>query len=85
MKPIHLFSILLLYSLSCSKPKISETGPVELSTKMDSISYGMGVNLGSSYKRQNFDIDSDLFFNGFVTSYNEKEPLLTENVPRTDA
>ena len=93
MKPIHLFPILLFYTLSCSKSKISETGPeeihklaeipkVELSTKMDSISYGMGVNLGSSYKRQDFDIDSDLFFNGFVTSYNEQEPLLTENDTR---
>ena len=93
MKPIYLFPILLFYTLSCSKSKISEAGPeeihklaempkVELSTKMDSISYGMGVNLGSSYKRQDFDIDSDLFFNGFVTSYNEQEPLLTENDTR---
>ena len=93
MKPIYLFPILLFYTLSCSKSKISEAGTeeihklaempkVELSTKMDSISYGMGVNLGSSYKRQNFDIDSDLFFNGFVTSYNEQEPLLTENDTR---
>ena len=82
MKPIYLFPILLLYNLSCSKSKISEASPVELITKMDSISYGMGVNLGSSYKRQNFDIDSDLFFNGFVISYNENEPLLTENDTR---
>ena len=79
MKPIYLFPILLLYTLSCSKLKISEADPVELNTKMDSISYGMGVNLGSSYKGQDFDIDSDLFFNGFVTSYNEQESLLTEN------
>ena len=82
MKTIYLFPMLLLYTLSCSKSKISETGPVVLSTKMDSISYGMGVNLGSSYKRQDFDIDPDLFFNGFVTSYNEQESLLTENDTR---
>ena len=82
MKPIYLFPILLLYTLSCSKLKISEADPVELNTKMDSISYGMGVNLGSSYKRQDFDIDSDLFFIGFATSYNEQESLLTENDTR---
>ena len=82
MKPIYLFPILLFYSLSCSKSKISETGSVKLSTKMDSISYGMGVNLGSSYNRQDFDIDPDLFFSGFVTSYNDQESLLTENDTR---
>ena len=82
MKTIYLFPMLLLYTLSCSKSKISEARPVELSTKMDSISYGMGVNLGSSYKRQDFDIDPDLFFNGFVTSYNKQESLLTENDTR---
>lgn len=45
---------------------------------MDSISYGMGVNLGSSYKRQDFDIDTDLFYDGFVSSYDGKESLLAE-------
>ncbi len=38
----------------------------------------MGVNLGSSYKRQDFDIDTDLFYDGFVSSYDGKESLLAE-------
>ena len=82
LKRVLLIPILFFTFISCSKKYTNDTNPVELSTKVDSISYGMGVNLGSSYKRQDFDIDPDLFFDGFVASYDDKECLLTENDTR---
>ena len=82
LKRVLLIPILFFTFISCSKKYTNDTNPVELSTKMDSISYGMGVNLGSSYKRQDFDIDPDLFFDGFLANYDNKESLLTENDTR---
>ena len=82
LKRVLLIPILFFTFISCSKKYTNDTNSVELSTKMDSISYGMGVNLGSSYKRQDFDIDPDLFFDGFLANYDNKESLLTENDTR---
>ncbi len=82
MKRIFLIPILLFTGISCSKNSSSDSGSVDLTTKMDSISYGMGVNLGSSYKRQEFDINPDLFYDGFVTSYKGEDPKLSENDTR---
>ncbi len=79
MKSTLLLIPFIFYMMSCSKSNLSQTTSVELTTKMDSISYGMGVNMGASYKKQEFEIDSDLFIKGFLDRYSDDDAILDEN------
>ncbi|MBH49511.1 MAG: hypothetical protein CMG69_02010 [Candidatus Marinimicrobia bacterium] len=80
-KTLYIFVIVSIF-ISCSKNTRINSRSINLNTKVDSISYGMGVNLGSSYKRQEFDINPELFFNGFMDSYKEEASQLSEDETR---
>ena len=78
MKTIYNIIFILFCVLSCTKDNSDHSTTVSLNTKMDSVSYGLGVNLGTQYKNQEFHIDTNLFYDGFITSYSGEKSLINE-------
>ena len=78
MKKNIYITFIVFYLVSCANNSESKQNKdITINTKMDSISYGMGVNLGTAYKNQEFDIDTDLFHSGFIQSYNGENVLIS--------
>ena len=80
MKKNIYITFIVFYLVSCANNSESKQNKdITINTKMDSISYGMGVNLGTAYKNQEFDIDTDLFHSGFIQSYNGENVLISDS------
>lgn len=50
----------------------------EMETKMDSISYALGRDLGNSLKGQEIEINSEMVYQGYKSISDGQEPALTE-------
>jgi len=48
-----------------------------LTTVQERVSYGIGLNIGRQFKRQNLDIDPSVLVQGIVDVLNDREPKLT--------
>lgn len=80
--------ILLLASCSIGKSgRTSSKGknkPMELKTEIDSVSYGIGVNIARNLKSQGIDgLSADAFMNGFQDIMEENELALSEQEAMT--
>ena len=50
----------------------------QLKDQKDKVSYSIGVEIGTSFKKQNLDLNSDLVFAGIKDALAGKESLLTK-------
>jgi len=58
----------------------SEEGQtVEMNTMKDSVSYSIGMDIGSTLKRQSIDINRDVFIQGFKDAYGEDTTQLSSD------
>lgn len=48
-----------------------------LATAQDSLSYAIGSNMGNQLKNSDLDLTTDAFYQGFVDTYNNSEPILS--------
>jgi FKBP-type peptidyl-prolyl cis-trans isomerase FklB len=70
---------------TATKPKAPTTGTrtvtppkTQLTTEKAKASYALGLNVGSSFKRQSIDIDPDIVAKGLHDAYTGAAPLLNE-------
>lgn len=78
MKLVKLVVIIAVLSLtfSCEKGAVAQKS---LTTELDSVSYGLGLDMGIKV-RQNFnEIDSDLYVQGFLNGIDSVDIKLDEN------
>jgi FKBP-type peptidyl-prolyl cis-trans isomerase FklB len=54
-----------------------------LKTDKDKISYSLGVNVGTSFKQESVDIDTDIFQKGFKDALSGSKRLLTDEEMRS--
>jgi FKBP-type peptidyl-prolyl cis-trans isomerase FklB len=78
-----LLSVALVSSAFAQKKGAAKTGKVsgaatEFKTTMDSVSYTIGVNIGSKIKSDKMDMNLDLFFKGIKDVSNGSTPVLTD-------
>lgn len=53
-------------------------GVGKMETKMDSISYALGRDLGNNLKAQDIEINSEMVYHGYTSTAEGQEPALTE-------
>jgi len=88
---IVILSILLVYSnfvfanKAAGKDKnedktveAAQAAIVEFNTNQQKVGYALGMDLGKNLKRQELDIDFDMFLLGIQTAYTGKQGLLTD-------
>jgi len=51
---------------------------VALNTQRDKVSYGIGMDIGNSLKKQSIDVDTDLLIKGLKDAYSGGKQLMTE-------
>ncbi len=73
---------LLLILIACSGEK-TEMGAAELKSRQDSISYSIGMDIGTGMKSQYIEIDPVLLQHGFQAGYTGQEGIIPE--PRRQA
>lgn len=54
----------------------------EMKTQKDSVSYGIGMNIGKDMKRQSIDVDPDLIAQGIKDAISGGKALMTEDQQR---
>lgn len=64
--------------VSLSYASIFSSGPT-LKTDTDKVSYSIGYDIGSNFKSQNINIESDQFAAGFNDGLNGKTPAMTQD------
>ena len=75
-----LTAILLITFVGCNSQKGGSGDTVsKLSSKKDSISYAIGVNLGSNLKEQSIDADPAVLAQGLRDSYSGGKMVLTKD------
>ena len=52
---------------------------VKLSTKMDSVSYAIGMDIAVNLKSQNIDVNPDVIAKGLIDNLQSKNLLLTDD------
>src|SRR3990172_4445535 len=67
-------SIAMLANQACAGEK-----KMELKSEKDKVSYSIGLEIGSSFKKQGIDIDTDAVAAGIKDAISASKPLLTEN------
>lgn len=67
-------SVAMLANQACAGEK-----KVELKSEKDKVSYSIGLEIGSSFKKQSIDIDTDALAAGIKDAISSNKPLLTEN------
>ncbi len=60
----------------------AEEKPPQLKELKDRASYALGLNFGYNFKRQNIDLNTDVFYAGFKDAMSNKKPLLSEQEVR---
>ncbi|MFI5252695.1 MAG: FKBP-type peptidyl-prolyl cis-trans isomerase [Bacteroidota bacterium] len=76
-----LAALLLVAIVGCNNLKTGGTGDsaVKLSTKKDSISYSIGVNLGTNLKEQSVDADPAVLAQGLKDSYSGGKLVMSKD------
>lgn len=54
-------------------------GTTELKTETDKVSYSIGLDIGSTFKKQNMEVNLDLLMAGMKDAVGGKKPLLTDD------
>jgi len=67
-------SIAMLANQACAGEK-----KMELKSEKDKVSYSIGLEIGSSFKKQAMDIDTDALAAGIKDALSGSKPILTEN------
>lgn len=67
-------SVAILANQACAGEK-----KMELISEKDKVSYSIGLDIGSSFKNQSIDIDTDALAAGIKDAISGSKPLLTEN------
>jgi len=67
-------SIAMLANQACAGEK-----KMELKSEKDKVSYSIGLEIGSSFKKQAMDIDTDALAAGIKDAISGSKPILTEN------
>ncbi len=63
MKKILIFSFIILFSIiGCSQSE--KEGNKKLTTKTDSVSYSIGIDIGNNFKKQEIEIDPQILMQG---------------------
>jgi len=80
-----LTAILLVTMVGCNNFKSGGAGDsvVKLSTKKDSISYAIGVNIGTNLKKQSVEADPAVLGQGMKDSYSGGKTLMTDDQAMT--
>jgi FKBP-type peptidyl-prolyl cis-trans isomerase len=74
---------LFIFIISCGS-KTDKTGVSKLSTFQDTTSYVLGADIGENLKRQQIEIDFDVFMGGFTDGY-ETGVIQLDNTQRRNA
>ncbi len=69
--------VLLLAACSKSGNTTTTTGDVTLTTQQDSISYSIGMDIGSTFQKRGIEVENDIFFQGFKDGF-AGNTILTE-------
>src|SRR4030067_2334299 len=67
-------SIAMLANQACAGEK-----KMELKSEKDKVSYSIGLEIGSSFKKQAMDIDTDALAAGIKDALSGSKPIMTEN------
>lgn len=65
--------------LGCQGEQGPQPVDVDLENKKHKESYALGLNLSDQLKQQSFDVDLDVFMQGFKDGYNDEATLLTRD------
>ncbi len=76
MKKLIVFSLLFLWNCSTEK---TEPGKTEIQSRQDSISYSIGMDIGSGMKSQYIEVNPALLHDGFVAGYTEQDGMIPED------
>ena len=68
--------------LSLVTPLFAEDKPPQLKDLKDKASYSFGLNIGMNMRRQNVDLNPDIFMAGMKDALTGRRPLLTEQEVR---
>jgi FKBP-type peptidyl-prolyl cis-trans isomerase FklB len=75
-------TILGIIALSLATAVVAEEKPAQLKDLKDKVSYSFGLNVGYNLKRQNIELDQDVFFAGMKDALSGRKPLLSEEEVR---
>jgi len=79
---IAVVSIFLLFSTVACQKGGTKSGNVDISSKKDSLSYAIGLELGQNLKRQNVDVNVDMLLKALSSGYNDTSWALTKKQTR---
>ncbi len=75
MKVMMTMALVAVFTIACN----AQSGAnVKLESKKDSVSYAIGMSIGTNMKKQNLDVDADKIAAGIKTMLNGETGLLTE-------
>lgn len=77
MKPMLCIGLGLLIVAACSRPG-DETRVSNLESRLDSVSYSIGMNLGASLKKQGVEVNTAILKQGIMDAYLDREPIMAE-------
>lgn len=63
---------------ACNKEEVAAPADVTLDSNIQKVSYGIGLNISSNFKKQGVDIDMEAFKKGLTDGASEAEPMLSE-------
>jgi FKBP-type peptidyl-prolyl cis-trans isomerase FklB len=76
------FTIVGIIALSLATAVVAEEKPAQLKDLKDKVSYSFGLNVGYNLKRQNIELNQDVFFAGMKDALANRKPLLTDQEVR---
>jgi FKBP-type peptidyl-prolyl cis-trans isomerase FklB len=62
--------------------QVMAAGDVKLKTQKDKISYAIGMDIGSNFKKNSIDVDPDVLLKGMRATMSGKKALMTEQESR---
>ena len=77
MKPTVCIGLGLLFVAACSRSG-DETRVSNLESRLDSVSYSIGMNLGASLKKQGVEVNTAILKQGIMDAYLDREPIMAE-------
>lgn len=63
---------------ACNKEEAAAPAEVKLDSNIQKVSYGIGLNISSNFKKQGVDIDMESFKKGLADGASDAEPMLNE-------
>jgi len=81
MKRIIALSLLFIFVIimnACMKSKEKASG-TELNTKMDTLSYVLGNEIGKTYKKQGIELNSEIIYQGIYDVFNGYDTLFSDS------